>query len=121
MVLAPNRIAEDKQQSGNCPLPETLRAQVEADFRKLESEFNKVKGGDNSRETFRALAEHFRAHTIGDDFMDLNYGALTATILIHDGAIELDRTVEVWDDGNTEYLGVYTFKQLTETSSDAQA
>ncbi len=52
MVLAPSRIAEDKRQSGNCPLPETLRTQAEADFRKLEAEFSKVKGGDNSRETF---------------------------------------------------------------------
>ena len=46
--------------------------------------------------------------------------ALTATILMHDGAIELDTTVEVWDDGNTEYFGVHTFTQLTKTSSDAQ-
>lgn len=52
--------------------------------------------------------------------MDFNYGALTATILMHDGAIELDTTVEVWDDGNTEYFGVHTFTQLTKTSSDAQ-
>lgn len=115
-----NRRAESKQQSGNCPLPETLLTQAEADFRKLESEFNKTKGGSNTRETFQALAERFRAHTVEEDFMDFNYGVLTATILMHDGAIELDRTVEVWDDGSTEYLGVYTFKQLTETSSDAQ-
>ena len=121
MVLVPSRIAGSKRQSGNCPLPGTLRAQAEADFRKLESEFNKAKVGDNSRETFLKLAERFRAHTVGEDFMDFNYGVLTATILMHDGAIELDTTVEVWDDGNTEYLGVYTFKQLTETSSDAQA
>ncbi|WP_204741815.1 hypothetical protein, partial [Intestinimonas butyriciproducens] len=120
MVLVPSRIAGSKRQSGNCPLPETLRTQAEADFRKLEAEFSKVKGGDNSRETFQVLAEHFRAHTIEDDFMDFNYGALTATILMHDGAIELDTTVEVWDDGNTEYFGVHTFTQLTKTSSDAQ-
>ena len=121
MVLVPNRIAESKRQSGNCPLPGTLRAQAEADFRKLESEFNKAKGGDNSRETFLKLAERFRAHTIEDDFMDFNYGMLTATILRHDGAIELDRTVEVWDDGDTEYFGLHTFKQLMDASSDDQA
>ena len=121
MVLVPSRIAGSKWQSGNCPLPGTLRAQAEADFRKLEAEFSKVKGGDNSRETFQVLAEHFRAHTIEDDFMDFNYGALTATILMHDGAIELDTTVEVWDDGNIEYFGLHTFTQLTKTSSDDQA
>lgn len=120
MMLEPNRIEDSKQQSGNCVLPGTLRAKAVTDFRKLEAEFSKVKGGDNSRETFQVLAEHFRAHTIEDDFMDFNYGALTATILMHDGAIELDTTVEVWDDGNTEYFGVHTFTQLTETSSDAQ-
>ena len=121
MVLVPNRIAESKRQSGNCPLPGTLRTQAEADFRKLESEFNKAKGGDNSRETFLKLAERFRAHTVGEDFMDFNYGVLTATILMHDGAIELDRTVEVWDDGHIEYFGLHTFKQLKKTSSDDQA
>ena len=47
MVLVPSRIAGSKRQSGNCPLPGTLRAQAEADFRKLESEFNKAKVGDN--------------------------------------------------------------------------
>ena len=120
MVLVPSRIAGSKRQSGNCPLPGTLRAQAEADFRKLESEFNKAKVGDNSRETFLILAERFRAHTIEDDFMDFNYGTLTATILMHDGVIELDRTVEVWDDENTEYWGTYISQQLAETSSDAQ-
>lgn len=121
MVLVPSRIAGSKRQSGNCPLPGTLRAQAEADFRKLESEFNKAKVVDNSRETFLKLAERFRAHTVGEDFMDFNYGVLTATILMHDGAIELDRTVEVWDDGNIEYFGLHTFKQLKKTSSDDQA
>ena len=87
----------------------------------MESEFNKAKVGDNSRETFLKLAERFRAHTVGEDFMDFNYGVLTATILMHDGAIELDRTVEVWDDGNIEYFGLHTFKQLKKTSSDDQA
>lgn len=53
--------------------------------------------------------------------MDFNYGMLTATILRHDGAIELDRTVEVWDDGDTEYFGLHTFKQLMDASSDDQA
>ena len=118
MVLEPNRIAENSQQSGSCALPETLRIKAVADFRKLEAEFNKVKGGDNSRGKFQALAEHFRAHTVEDDFMDFNYGALTATILMHDGVIELDRTVEVWDDENTEYWGTYISLQLAETSSD---
>ena len=120
MALEPNRIAKSNQQRGNCTLPETLRIQAEADFRKLEAEFKRVKGGDNSRETFQALAEHFHAHTFEDDFMDFNYGALTATILLHDGVIELDRTVEVWDDENTEYWGTYISQQLAETSSDAQ-
>ena len=120
MVLVPNRIAESKRQSGNCPLPGTLRAQAEADFRKLEAEFNKAKGGDNSRETFLKLAERFRAHTIEDDFMDFNYGMLTATILMHDGAIELDKAVEVCDDGKTEYCGTYTFQPLRIISMNAQ-
>ena len=113
---------DSREQAAERKLPTARNAptQAEADFRKLEAEFSKVKGGDNSRETFQVLAEHFRAHTIEDDFMDFNYGALTATILMHDGAIELDTTVEVWDDGNTEYFGVHTFTQLTKTSSDAQ-
>lgn len=55
----------------------------------------------------------------GGDFH--GYGMLTATILRHDGAIELDRTVEVWDDGDTEYFGLHTFKQLMDASSDDQA
>lgn len=50
-----------------------------------------------------------------------NWSMLTATILRHDGAIELDRTVEVWDDGDTEYFGLHTFKQLMDASSDDQA
>ena len=121
MALEPKMTTESRQQSGNCALPGTLQNQAEADFRKLEAEFNKVKGGDNSRGKFQALAEHFRAHTVEDDFMDFNYGSLTATILMHDGVIELDRTVEVWDDENTEYWGTYISQQLAETSSDAQA
>lgn len=121
IALELNRIAKSKQQSGNCAFPGTLRAKAVADFHKLETEFNKVKAGGNSRETFQALAEHFRAHTVEDDFMDFNYGALTATILMHDGVIELDLTVEVWDDENTEYWGAYISQQLTETSSDTQA
>ena len=121
MVLAPNRIAKSKQQSGNCPLPETLQTQAEANFRKLEAEFNELKGEDNSSGKFQALAEHFQAHTVEEDFMDFNYGALTATIFMLNGAIVLGRLVEVWDDENAEYFGVHTFKQLTTTSPDAQA
>lgn len=120
MVLEPKMIIERRQQSGNCALPEKFRAQTEADFQKLEAEFNKVKAGVNSRGKFQALAEHFRAHTVEEDFVDFNYGSLTATILMHDGVIELDRTVEVWDDENTEYWGTYISQQLAETSSDAQ-
>lgn len=118
MALEPKMITESNQQSGSCALPETLRIQAVADFRKLEAEFNKVKGGDNSMGKFQALAEHFRAHTVEEDFIDFNYGSLTATILMHDGAIKLDRTVEVWDDENTEYWGTYISQQLAETSSD---
>ena len=89
-----------ERQGRNCTLPETIWSKAVADFRKLEAEFNIVKCGDNSREIFQALAEHFRAHTIEDDFIDFNYGALTATILVHDGAIVLGEPAEVWDDGN---------------------
>ena len=98
MVLVPNRIAESKRQSGNCPLPGTLRTQAEADFRKLESEFNKAKGGDNSRETFLKLAERFRAHTIEDDFMDFNYGIMLVT-----NSIKKRYTVSIFGHGPNDY------------------
>lgn len=120
MVLEPNKIAEGKRQGGNCSMPESILTQAVADFRKLEAEFDTVKGADNSKETFQALTEHFRAHTIEDDFMDFNYGALAATILMHDGVIMLDRSVEVWDDRSTENFGTYMYEQLREATLDAR-
>lgn len=110
MALKLKRRKERKWKSGNCTLPETIRSQAVAEFSRLETEFKSAKGKDNSFEKFQALVEHFRAHTVDYDFMDFNYGVLTATIFMHDGEIVLDRSVEVWHDRCTEYLGTYTLK-----------
>lgn len=66
----------------------------------------------NHKGTLEELCDELGGHNFEDDLFDVNYAWICATVCKTDKGLSLCNSIELWNDENFEFVGIFTIQEL---------